>query len=141
MVIKKIINPLIDKRKLKVTEKDIARLKEWVSVLYSIRDSVCDSVCDSVRDLVGALVRDLVRDSVGGSVEDSVWASMWDSVRDSVGDSVWAYISSFFNIQYKYDFSNCVKLWESGLVPSFDGKIWRLHGYKGKILYEMEKGE
>jgi hypothetical protein len=161
LVIKKIINPLIDKRKLKVTEKDIARLKEWVSVLYSIRDSVCDSVCDSVRDLVGALVRDLVRDSVGGSVEDSVWASMWDSVidlvgdsvedsvwasmwdsvRDSVGDSVWAYISSFFNIQYKYDFSNCVKLWESGLVPSFDGKIWRLHGYKGKILYEMEKGE
>lgn len=47
------------------------------------------------------------------------------------------YISSFFDIKYKHDFSSCIKLWERGLVPSFDGKIWRLHGYpNGKILWE-----
>ena len=70
----------------------------------------------------------------------SVWGSVWGSVRDSVGDSVrasvWAYASSLFDIQYKHDFSPLITLWNKGLVPSFDGKVWRLHGYKGKILWE-----
>ena len=75
----------------------------------------------------------------------SVWASVWDSVWDSVGDSVWAsvrasvwaYISSFIAVEYEHDFSACVKLWEAGLVPSFDGSTWRLHsGKDAKIVYE-----
>ena len=72
---------------------------------------------------------------------DSVRDSVWDSVRDSVGASVWdsvrAYVSSFFAIKYEYDFSPAIKLWESGLVPSFDGKTWRLHsGKNADIVYE-----
>jgi len=52
-------------------------------------------------------------------------------------DSVWAYIGSFFDIDYKFDFSSAVKLWEAGLVPSFDGTTWRLHsGTDAKIIYE-----
>ena len=75
------------------------------------------------------------------SARASVVASVGDSVRDSVWESVWAsvvaYYSSFFDIQYKYDFLSLNKLWESGLVPSFDGKIWRLHtGKKAVIVYE-----
>jgi hypothetical protein len=36
-----------------------------------------------------------------------------------------------------YPFQPCVDLWEQGLVPSFDGKTWRLHGGKdARILYE-----
>ena len=67
----------------------------------------------------------------------SVWASVWDSVRDSVR----VYISSFFNIKYEYDFSSGVRLWKAGLVPSFDGKTWRLHtGKNAKIVYGLEKG-
>jgi hypothetical protein len=97
LAIKKIINPFVYKRKRRVTEKDILLLKEWASVVVSVRTSVWDSVCDSVR----------------------------------------AYTSSFFDIEYKYDFSSCVKLWESGLVPSFDRKLWRLYGYKGKTLLEI----
>jgi hypothetical protein len=63
-------------------------------------------------------------------------------VRDSVWDSVWAYISSFFNIKYEYDFSPCVELWEQGLVPTFDGTTWRLHsGKKAKVVYEISKDE
>jgi hypothetical protein len=66
-----------------------------------------------------------------------VWDSVWDSVWASVGASVRAYISSFFAIDYKSDFSPCVKLWERGLALSFDGKTWRLHtGKKAKIVYE-----
>ena len=26
-----------------------------------------------------------------------------------------------------------------GIVPSFDGKIWRLHGKNGKIIFKIEK--
>jgi len=69
-----------------------------------------------------------------------VWTSVWAYVWDSVGDSVWAYTSSFFNIEYKYDFSSAIELWESGLVPSFNNKTWRLHTGEGaKIVYEWSK--
>ena len=51
--------------------------------------------------------------------------------------SVWAYVSSFFTIVYEHDFSSINALWEQGLVPSFDGKVWRLHGGKdAKVLWE-----
>ena len=60
----------------------------------------------------------------------------WNSVRASVGDSVWAYISTYFDIKYEYGFSSCTKLWDKGLVPSCDGKIWRLHGKDGKIVWQ-----
>ena len=73
---------------------------------------------------------------------DSVWASVWDSVR--------VYTSSFFTLprsEWKYTgniecdtdnpFQPCIDLWELGLVPSFDGKTWRLHGGKdARILWE-----
>ena len=81
----------------------------------------------------------------------------WASVRASVGDSVWAsvgaYIDSLFpNIKkwkyvnnrkspFKkikgYPFRSAVKLWKLGLVPSYDGKVWRLHGgKKAEILWK-----
>jgi len=73
------------------------------------------------------------------------WASVWNSVRDSVRDSVWAsvrasvaaYSSSFFGIKYDHDFSPAITLWEQGLVPSLDGKTWRLHSKNG-IAWEGE---
>jgi hypothetical protein len=78
---------------------------------------------------------------------DSVGDSVWDSVGDSVWDSVGGYTSSFFNIsKWKYithkkgenPFQPCIDLWESGFVPSFDGKTWRLHkGKKAKIVHEL----
>ncbi len=82
------------------------------------------------------------------------WASVWVSVRDSVGASVWdsvrAYISSYFILdKWKYikhkkgqnPFQPCIDLWNKGLVPSFDGKIWRLHGKGGNVLKEITPEE
>ena len=144
------INPL--KIKTEITDKEIELLRKWDSVRASVGDSVWasvrDSVWDSVWDSVGDSVRDSVRDSVGDSVWDSVRASVWDSVGDSVGDSVRAYISSLFpNIhKWKYidhkegenPFQSCIDLWRNGFVPSFDGKIWRLHsGEKAEIKYKL----
>ena len=139
----------------------------WDSVRASFGDSVWDSVWDSVGASVGASVRASVWDSVGASVGDSVRASVWDSVGasvwdsvrasvwDSVGasvrDSVWAYVGSFFILERPawkytegierggYPFQSAVTLWEIGLVPSFDGEKWRLHGGREvKILWEGE---
>jgi hypothetical protein len=135
------------------------------SVVASVRDSVMDSVMASVRDATRDAIRDAVRDavwdalwasvrasiwdSIGDSIGDALWASVrasiWDSIGDSIGDSIWAsigasigaYSSSFFNIKYKYDFSPCARLWESGLVPSFDGTTWRLHsGKSATVVFE-----
>jgi hypothetical protein len=137
------VNPLQIKRKGAVTKKEIELLKKWASV----RDSVWASVWDSVWDSAG----DSVWDSVGDSVWDSVGDSVWDSVGASVGDSVLAsvggYISSLFSNIKKWKhinhpegenpFQPCIDLWHRGLVPSFDGKKWRLHaGEKAEIVWE-----
>ena len=141
------INPLLVSVP-KINEDTIGLLKNWNSVRNSVGNSVCDSVSDSVRNSIWA--------SVWASVCDSVWDSVWDSVCDSVGDSacesvcdsVGAYVSSLFpkienwiHIEHKKGvnpFQACIDLWKSGLVPSYDGTTWRLHGEESKILYEAK---
>lgn len=115
----------------------------WTSAKTFVRDSVGTSVGDSV----GVSIKDSVEASIWTSVGTSVWASIkasirdfiWNSVWDSVWDSLWGYMSSFFNIKYPYDFTSIIKLWEIGIVPSYDSKIWRLHsGKKANVIYEVE---
>jgi len=134
----------------RITKKHLSILKQWDSVWDSVWASVGNSVWDSVGDSVGDSVWDSVWASVGNSVGNSVWDSVRDSVGASVWDSVWAYTSSFFTLprsEWKYTgniecdtdnpFQPCIDLWELGLVPSFDGKTWRLHGGKdARILWE-----
>ena len=119
LIVKPIVNSLKLPKVEKPTDEQIGWLKEWISVW--------------------------------DSVMASVWASVWASVGASVVDSVRAYIGSFFILERSawkytdkiecdgYPFQSVVTLWEMGLVPSFDGKKWRLHGrLKGKILWEGE---
>ena len=79
----------------------------------------------------------------------SVWASVWASVWDSVWDSVGAYVSSLFPgiTKWKYidhppgqnPFQPGIDLWKAGLVPSYDGEVWRLHaGEKAEVVYEWK---
>jgi hypothetical protein len=157
------IHPFKIKPPVKITKKHLDLLEEWASVRASVWESVWESVrasvCASVRDSVCASVRDSVRDSVWESVWESVRASVCASVRDSVRasvwESVWAYIDSLFtgidtwkyvdlrkkpfNAIKGYSFRSAEKLWRMGLVPSFGGKLWRLHGgSKGEVLWEEE---
>ena len=153
LVIKPIKNSLLVERKHpEPSAEEISLLKSWASVWASVGASVrasvgasvWDSVWYSVWDSVWASVWDSVWGSIWGSVWGSVWASVWASVRASVG----AYISSFFALDEwqlngkpvrENPFQPAIDLWEAGLVPSFDGKIWRLHaGKKAQIVYEME---
>jgi len=108
------------------------------SVGNSVRASVLDAVGSFVRGSVGDSVRGSVWDAVGASVEASVWDSVLYSVWASVGAFMWAYVSSLFPNVKKWKgfnhepganpFQSSIDLWRMGLVPSFDGKIWRLHG-------------
>ena len=110
-----------------LTQADIDNLEKWIDVCGSVWESVMESVRDSVWD--------------------SVWDSVMDSIRDSVRGSVYAYIGSLFpNIEkWKYvdhsdgvyPFQPAVDLIHRGFVPSFDGKVWRLHSGKDmKVIYE-----
>jgi hypothetical protein len=76
----------------------------------------------------------------GRDIEDLIsWRSVRASVRASVWESVRAYVSSFFYIEYEYDFTPAIRLWERGFVPSFDGTMWRLHaGKDAKVVYELK---
>jgi hypothetical protein len=85
-----------------------------------------------------------------------MWVAVWDYIRNAVGNdvcnsilaagggrvtnTVWAYVNSIFtNVEEKNvnTFQAAVDLWKMGLVASFDGIIWRLHGKpNGKILWE-----
>ncbi|MFA5724515.1 MAG: hypothetical protein WC979_09750, partial [Candidatus Pacearchaeota archaeon] len=151
--IKPIIHPFKDIQTLEVTKADIELLKEWASVWALVWDSVGysvrASVGDSVRASVGDSVWALVWTSVWASVGDSVWASVWYSVGDSVGDSVrasvgysvGAYIATFVDTKYKYNLEPAQKLWGRGLVASFDGTNWKLHGAGGKEVYKVSAKE
>jgi len=134
-----------------ITSERVELLRRWASIMASVRDSVGDSVRDSALGSAWVSIWDLVRNSVWNSVGDSVWNSVGDSVGDSVWNSVWAYIGSLFpNIRKwahvvheegVYPFQAAADLWRMGLVPSFDGRTWRLHGGPdGRVLYEEKEG-
>ena len=77
--------------------------------------------------------------------EHLIWLQEWDSVRDSMWDSAWwngmwssawAYIGSLFVWEGVYLYESCANLWRAGLVPSFDGKLWRLYtGTEAHIVW------
>ncbi len=129
----------------KITKKEIELLKKWINVSDSISGSISNSISNSVSDSIS--------DSISGSVSNSVFDSISDSISDSlfnsIYDSIYAYIGSLFPtikiwkyIKHKsgeYPFQPAVALWKKGLIASFDGKIWRLHGEeKATILYEWK---
>lgn len=122
LIIHDIINPFKDRKAKKVNKKDIELLKKW----HSVRNSVGNSVVDLLVD----------------SLVDSTWHSVVDSVE--------SYISSYFKLdKWKYiqhkkgvnPYKCMIDLWNRGIVPSYDGKIWRLHGYKGKMIWEDKSGK
>jgi hypothetical protein len=141
LIIKPIVNPLSGRAKKPNVDR-VQMLKEWATVW----DTVGATVWTTVWTTVGATVRATVWDTVWDTVRATVWDTVWDTVGatvwDTVGDTVRAYVSSFFDVKYQYDFSPCVRLWDAGFVPSYDGETWRLHsGNNAKIVYEWKPGK
>ena len=148
--LKNIINPFKLPMVKKPTKTDINNLKEWDSVRDSVKYSFGDSWSYSVSDSV----RESVVNSVGKSVAKFVAKFVVKFVAKFVWDSDWAYIGWIFNLKRNewrytdeiktkgYPFMSMIKLWKRGLIPSLDGKTWRLHsGEKAKVVYEISKGK
>ena len=147
------VNPLLISMNGDVTASEIELVRQWDVILGLVWALIGVPVGDSIGDLVGTSVRETFGDLAWEAVGDSVWASVWDSVWTSVrfwvvgsvgfsvGSSIWnlgwAYISSLFPgiKKWKYlehlpgenPFQSAIDLWLAGLVPSYDGKVWRLH--------------
>ena len=161
------VNPLNVIPPGKITDEHIALLRKWDSVWDpSVRASVEALVWESVRDSDEASawgpVWEAAVDSAWASAWGPVWASVWESLGVSAAESVWdpvwvsvralggAYAGYIFrnvtstwkDIDHKpgeYPFQSAVDLWNIGLVPSYDGKKWRLHGGEDmEILWEGE---
>ena len=148
--IKNLINPFELPIIKQVTKTDINNLKKWDSIGGSIGDSVRDSIWNSVGGSIGVSIWNSIWESIGDSVGNSIGGSIWDSV----GDSIYGYVGYMFKLERSewkytnkiktksYPFISVVKLWERGLVPSFDGETWRLHsGKKADIVFEISKKE
>jgi len=132
------------------------RISIWQAIEATIEatigTSVWDTAWDSAWDSVGISIRNTVRDSIWNTAWDTARDSRWNTARAfidvSIWDSIGAYISSLFlQIKtWKYiktepgrnPFQSCIDLWNNGYVPSFDGKIWRLHtGEDANIVFEL----
>jgi len=148
------INPFHMKPPKKITEKHIKLLRQWRNVWNYVEDSVWNSILYETGEDVGRDVwlngfdetgiLDNTLKGIGGVVNEGVW-SIWGSVKSSIRayyGSLFPGIKEWKGVTSKdgsYPFQSAVDLWKQGLVPSYDGKVWRLHGCKdAKILWEGE---
>jgi hypothetical protein len=136
---------------MKEKEACLAAHKKWLKLLdkFIVRQPIVHPFTLTPPSKITKVHVDLLRKwaSVWSSVRASVRASVWDSVRASV----YGYIGSFFRIPVwsyvkhskgKYPYQSLVDLWITGLVPSFDGTTWRLHGGpKAAILFKITATE
>ncbi len=105
----------------KITKKEIELLKKWISVCANVHSSVYDSIRANVHSNVSYSVYASVSAYIG---------SLFPTIKN------WKYTKHKTGI---YPFQSVVDLWKIGVVPSFDGKTWRLHGErKATILYEWK---
>lgn len=143
LIVKPIVNPLLDiKFRPRVARSDLRLLLRWVSVKASICVSADNAAWLPVAGRTLNFIRNSIIDSMGPYLRTFVWASTgtYDStsgfVYVSIMDSITAYAGSFFGLKYKVDIASLNKLWKRGLVPVFDGKIWRLHsGKDAKVVW------
>ena len=124
--------------------------RQWLEQLYSLVR--LDEVRHPINPLTDIPERKMVTKKDLAMLKE--WRLVGDSVGDSVGGSMWAYIGSLFRVHYwrhidwekrpfnkigkgNYPFRSGEYLWRHGLVPSFDGTIWRLYtGPKAKVIWK-----
>jgi hypothetical protein len=126
--IKKIINPFkVEHHDL--TKYDLTLIKNWC---FEINPSGEDSYDSSWNGIC-----EFIETNVGISVCDSIWYTINDlHVKEYIKGNgaetiehacdtpiaIAMYVSSFFNLKYKFDFSPIVKLWERGFVVCDDNR-------------------
>jgi len=134
LIVKPIVNPFMIRKRKRVTQVDTDLLHRWARLPARTRRSARECIKKCVGSLVYSAVRDKPDfDLVYDMVEE---VSHSFPFCDSVWDSIDAYITSFFNLWPKGNpYQPAIDLWERGLVASYGGTTWRLHGAEGKEIY------
>ena len=126
-----------------ITKEHITLLKRWSKEcvydrelylgfgLFSVKNKVWFS---AELKLINPSATNLASDSINPRCSSRFTCWSLHYLRD-------IYLMSLFRESRKrYMYKNAVRLWKMGLVPSFDGKYWRLHsGDKGKIVFRISR--
>jgi len=140
--------------------------QQWLEQLYAILDTTTD-IAHPFKDIAPPkratnkrptkqVIQLLQRWSkVADSVGYSVWDSVWNSVEAQIGSlfrlprNAWKHTEQLPDAcpvtGSAYPFQPAVDLWKMGLVPSFNGKTWRLHAGTGlgktesQVVFEIGK--
>jgi len=143
----------------KINDSHIGLLGQWALIQdliwdlneFSIKASILHTAVNVIDSSILYSLERIIYDEVWEPILRSVEAEAEDWIKvlllNSIRYAVWAYIGSLFpNIKkWKYinhkpgvhPFQCAVTLWKQGLVPSFDGETWRLHGgEKARVLWE-----
>jgi len=134
LIVKPIVNPFVIRKRKRVTQVDTDLLHQWARLPARTRRSASERI----KKRVGLRVYSAVDDrSVFPLVYDMVTeVSASDTFYESVSEFIDAYITSFFNLWPKGNpYQPAIDLWERGLVASYGGTTWRLHGAGGKEIY------
>ena len=117
---------------------------EWKTFHTQVEDIVENYINSSVKipviDAVKSNIRIPVRDVLRYSIKKGLSQNINNDIQLSDKEICHCYYSSFFTYPHiKNPLQSGIDLWDAGLVPSFDGKTWRLHrGEKADIVYEMD---
>lgn len=142
LIIKPFVNPFELPPVETVTDEQIGWLKEWDSVKVADWEADWALLNASVGTAVRSLVWVSVRNSAQASIMSLVWPWVWDEGTSNLWDVFWAYSGSFFKTESVLRTAPAIKLWEAGLVPTWDGSVWRLHtGPDARIVYEWKPEE
>ena len=155
--IKPYIHPLEVQRPFfqEPTEKEFQWLNEWKLICLNGVSAIKEEVEQILGKDFLSVVEDNqsrgyptvfmeVQNTIMKSVNDrrtelnQAWGKVgWDNVMPTLYRAHYGHCSTFFNIPFTTDYSSVAQLWEAGLVPSYDGTVWRLHaGKEAKIVYE-----
>jgi hypothetical protein len=105
-------------------KEHIKLLEEWVGI-YGIRYG-CRYGLNKEWEELFENIFDVVRKNAWKEIRDS--SVIWGIVHMSVVTAVHDYM--------RKKSQPLVRLWESGLIPSFDGTLWRLHGNNGIVFHK-----
>lgn len=134
------VNPF-DVEPPEITKAHIALLGEWDMIWDLAREPVWGCAVFEVTGTPVAwdMVRGMFRESL---IRESL--AVWEAVRAYVG-YIFRNCINNWHTELKpgeYPFRPAVDMWNAGLVPSYDGIKWRLHGGKEtKVLWEEESDE
>ena len=137
--VRPVLNPLAMRPIESVSSKHIRQLESWAKVtreeiggygslaIGTLGTDLYEAVADTIEYELTNVIKGMIFKSIVKDGGNNI-IRLYDAIR--------LYAYSFFKLDFGTRAQDLLDLWYDGLVPSFDGKTWRLHsGYDAKIVY------